>query len=727
VTPHTNLVLAPGLAKPVKQNGVYASPKGAESVDLAFANILEENSQAPIGASNGPRLRSTPWLSAPADGAPRPPHEDAANTDGTDGNAAPEAAERAQEALYVSSGAALAAAIAFPVTATAAKAGTAASSSDAIGEHKDLADTGARRLKTHRAQPDRAEASVSASQELSPPPATATDDAAAPATGPAAPYIPLSFSSRETKSSADLVDVGASASNDTPLGSSKTAHYPSAEFMTGAQYRKSETSSSSPAIDKITPGPQSRSPSGAPSIKLRSSQTHFAPDPAPALTKSGANFAFQLAAAPITGLHKPSPPADRPPTDRLTVDRTPANSRGAGRMPDRMRSDGMPSDWTPPGKSSTVNLVTAENAEYGLVASDSGTAANEHKPEPVTMPAGTSLADGVRKASASQEKDAAAPLNANEPTDAGDATLQTISTVSKAEKASGPAEPPAPAAAASLKTQPGNAGEDQAPPEKALRQSEVSSAPSSAEPTVQADNATDKAATPPSHAEGSRNNFKRGGAFQESTSQGDGSNGEASRKAPTAPDTAFGVSQTSSAALAMGAAVTGTASPSQQVFDAIRDTLPRASGSSTTASAVLPSSEQPLKVITLALSPANLGTVSIELSLKGDQLGVKVQAEAGAAKLLSQDDGALEKLLKSAGYSLQGISVQIVSHSAQPSATAMQPQPDQNSTSTSTSTGENSGQKQQQRYDGQRAERRQERGQGYGHNQEPGRGGSLYV
>ncbi len=176
----------------------------------------------------------------------------------------------------------------------------------------------------------------------------------------------------------------------------------------------------------------------------------------------------------------------------------------------------------------------------------------------------------------------------------------------------------------------------------------------------------------------------------------------------------------------MGAAATGTASPSQQVFGAIRDTLPAASASSTTASTAQPSSEQPLKVITLALSPANLGTVSIELSLKGDQLAVKVQAEAGAAKLLSQDDGALGKLLKSAGYSLQGISVQIVSHSAQPSETT-QASPNQNSASTSTSTGENTGQKQQQRFDGQRAEGRQDRGQGYGHNQELGRGGSLYV
>ena len=683
MTPQTNLVLATGLAKPVKQNGVYSSPKEAESDDQAFANILDENSQVQSGASNGPRLRSTPSLGALTKRA-LSTDEDAANADDAGGSGALKTAERAQKALYVSSGAALTAAIAFPVTATAAKASTAASGSDVIAE-QDLPDTGARGLKTRRAHPYRAAASISAPQKSSPPPAPAADGAATPASGQAASYLPLSFSSGEAQSSADPVDVGVSTPDAAPLGSSAAAYYQSAKLMAGSQDRKSETTAASAdTIDK----------KALASTRLTSSQKLFAPDPTSGMTRSGAAFAFQLAtAAPITGLNQPSTPAA--------------------------------------GKSAAANPAAAETSQYELDAPDSGTAANKHKPEPVTMPAGSSLADGISKASPFQEKSASAPLNANEPTGAGDAALLTnegnalFSTASTAEKTYGAMETTA-AAAASLKTQPGNAAKDPANSEKALRQSEVSSAPSGADPIVQSDNTTYEAATRPSQAEASRSHFERGGAFQGSNSQGSGSNGEASRTASTAPDAAFGVSQASSAALAMGAAVTGTASPSQQVFDAIRETAPAASGSSTTASDVQPSSEQPLKVITLALSPANLGTVSIELSLKGDQLGVKVQAEAGAAKLLSQDDGALEKLLKSAGYSLQGISVQIVSHSSQPSETTQAPL-NQNSASTSTSTGENTGQKQQQRFDGQRAEGRQDRGQGYGHNQELGRGGSLYV
>jgi hypothetical protein len=720
VTPHTNLVLATGHAKPVKQNGAHASPKRVVSDNPAFANILDQSSQGQCGVSNGPRLRSAHSLTASTERAALPTHEEAAIDDGADGSSAIDTAERAQEALFVSQGAALAAAIAFPVTATAAKASAAAPGSYVTTEQKDLPDTGARSGKIRHAHPGHAAAFISTSQESSAPSeaapsAAASAGATTPSPGPAAFYLPLSFPSGEAKSSADLVDAAASPSTAAPLGSSTTAHNPSAEFPAGAPHRKSETSSSVKwAKSGISAHTSSASADSIDkkqlaSTKLTSSQTHFTPDPAPGVSKSGAAFAFQLAAAaPMTGQNEPSTPA-------RTADSTPA-------------------DPTPAGRTAAPNPAPSDASDYAASnARDSETAAKDHKPKPFTTTAeSSSLADGIRRASALQQKSAAAPLNANESTGAADAPPQTSATnalfsnVSTGEKASGALETPA--AVASLKKQQVNTREDQARLEKALHRTEVSSAPQSAEPPDQADDVTYKAAASLSHAEVSRNHYERGGAFQGSNSQGSGANSEASRKTIAAPDTAFGVSQASSAAPAMGsAAVTGTASPSQQIFDAIRDAAPAASTSSTTASAVQSSPEQPLKVITLALSPANLGTVSIELSLKGDQLGVKIQAGPSAAKLLSQDDGALEKLLKSAGYALQGISVQIVPHSAQSSEATMQPQPTQNSAGTSTSTGDNSGQKQQQRYDGQRAEGRQDRGQGYGHNQERGRGGSLYV
>ncbi len=86
---------------------------------------------------------------------------------------------------------------------------------------------------------------------------------------------------------------------------------------------------------------------------------------------------------------------------------------------------------------------------------------------------------------------------------------------------------------------------------------------------------------------------------------------------------------------------------------------PTAGQSSTDTVQTTPDGQQPLKTITLALSPASLGNVAVELSLKGGNLGVKLQVqEPGTVQLLRQD-GALEKLLESAGYSVQNLSVQL--------------------------------------------------------------------
>ncbi len=109
--------------------------------------------------------------------------------------------------------------------------------------------------------------------------------------------------------------------------------------------------------------------------------------------------------------------------------------------------------------------------------------------------------------------------------------------------------------------------------------------------------------------------------------------------------------------------------PSPQIFQAIDSAAPQASSEAALADAGQ-YAQQPVKTIALALAPQNLGSVSIELSLKSGKLDVKVTAaEPETAKLLQRDDAALGNLLHSAGYSVESISIQVSAQAAQPGQT----------------------------------------------------------
>ncbi len=119
--------------------------------------------------------------------------------------------------------------------------------------------------------------------------------------------------------------------------------------------------------------------------------------------------------------------------------------------------------------------------------------------------------------------------------------------------------------------------------------------------------------------------------------------------------------------------IPGAATPMQQICKAIEAAAPEAAHAQNETPDEQPNAYQPLRTIKLALEPANLGTVAIQLSLSGGELGVKVEAnDAGTAQLLRQENGGLKELLESAGYKVGMLSVQTVT---QPPLLAQQAEP----------------------------------------------------
>jgi chemotaxis protein MotD len=125
----------------------------------------------------------------------------------------------------------------------------------------------------------------------------------------------------------------------------------------------------------------------------------------------------------------------------------------------------------------------------------------------------------------------------------------------------------------------------------------------------------------------------------------------------------------------VGSGSASALTPSQQIARAVEAAIPMAVTAGAKADGTLAASAslQPVKTIALALTPSNLGGVEIELSLTGGKLDVKIRAtEPETAKLLRKDDAALEKLLQSAGVSLQGLSIQVSQQAVQSFQTGAQ-------------------------------------------------------
>jgi Flagellar hook-length control protein FliK len=76
------------------------------------------------------------------------------------------------------------------------------------------------------------------------------------------------------------------------------------------------------------------------------------------------------------------------------------------------------------------------------------------------------------------------------------------------------------------------------------------------------------------------------------------------------------------------------------------------------ALAAKPASSPVVKVLRIELQPDDLGTVSVRMSLKQDGLDIRVETSRyDTARLLQRDQDSLAKVLTSAGYRIDGVSV----------------------------------------------------------------------
>jgi chemotaxis protein MotD len=102
-------------------------------------------------------------------------------------------------------------------------------------------------------------------------------------------------------------------------------------------------------------------------------------------------------------------------------------------------------------------------------------------------------------------------------------------------------------------------------------------------------------------------------------------------------------------------------SPSHQVAGQIVSTalaVQREEAQPVGALAAKPLAPSVVKVLRLELQPADLGTITIRMSLKQDALDIRVEASRyDTARMLQRDQDSLAKMLTSAGYRIDGMAV----------------------------------------------------------------------
>ena len=230
-------------------------------------------------------------------------------------------------------------------------------------------------------------------------------------------------------------------------------------------------------------------------------------------------------------------------------------------------------------------------------------------------------------------------------------------------------------------------------------------------------------ASGPSVTPGKRSGLSSDGSAKDTASHGYASGGPAST--PAEAPRSFEVSS----AIALGVSGASSATPAQQILDGVQRAIQSADNSQTSPATLQPTpdgQQQPLKTITVQLSPASLGNVAVELSLKSGQLGVKLQVqEAGTVQLLRQD-GSLAKLLESAGYTVQSLSIHLSPQPNQAAQGQMTPN-GQSFSNQFSSTGGGQGQANSQSNKGQPTDRNGDQRPGYGRTEDVSGGGSLYV
>lgn len=119
--------------------------------------------------------------------------------------------------------------------------------------------------------------------------------------------------------------------------------------------------------------------------------------------------------------------------------------------------------------------------------------------------------------------------------------------------------------------------------------------------------------------------------------------------------------------LPAGALSGPAAAPAQQVAAAVLAELPRGpAGVVPGALPGAPAGEGPLKLLTLQLHPADLGTVLVRMRLRDGQLEMNLQASReDSARLLREGGEVLNDLLRQGGYRPESVTVTVTSASAE--------------------------------------------------------------
>lgn len=103
--------------------------------------------------------------------------------------------------------------------------------------------------------------------------------------------------------------------------------------------------------------------------------------------------------------------------------------------------------------------------------------------------------------------------------------------------------------------------------------------------------------------------------------------------------------------------------PMAQVAEGIRSELGDAGETALTwspaaSAAAKPHADAPIKVLLIQLQPADLGTVTVRMSLKDDALELQIEAsQQDTAQRLQQDQDSLSKVLRTAGYLIDGVAI----------------------------------------------------------------------
>jgi chemotaxis protein MotD len=106
----------------------------------------------------------------------------------------------------------------------------------------------------------------------------------------------------------------------------------------------------------------------------------------------------------------------------------------------------------------------------------------------------------------------------------------------------------------------------------------------------------------------------------------------------------------------------------RQIVDGIAAEIPPPQDKSPIGAAAAPSPStlsQPVKVVTIQLNPAELGTLTVRISLRNDTLELQVEtSRRDTARMVEADRDALSSLLRSAGYHVEAVTVRAVEQPA---------------------------------------------------------------